>query len=297
MAVKIGLALGSGGARGWCHIGVLRALTEIGVVPDIVCGTSMGALVGAAYVSGALDPLEDFARKLTQISVARMIDLNLSSGGLIEGKGIEKALRALGLRDDFAEVDKPFIAVASDLYAGREVWLREGDLVRAVRASIGIPGILSPVWHEERWLLDGGISNPIPVSACRALGADVTIAVDPNSRLFISRRGVPEAPSPPAYRLDTLLGTLLRPATRRAKGRGDRKPPHKPPAYLDVLSTSIDVMTDQIRRSRLAGDPPNIMIDVDLGDMRVLDFSSAEHAIARGHGAVIEKAALLERLL
>ncbi|MFC2967307.1 patatin-like phospholipase family protein [Acidimangrovimonas pyrenivorans] len=299
MAVKIGLALGSGGARGWSHIGVLRALHEIGVVPDIVCGTSMGALVGGAYVSGALDELEGFARGLSQLAVARMIDLNLTSGGLIEGQAIAEALRELGFAESFAETEKPFIAVASDLYAGCEVWLREGDLVGAIRASIGIPGILSPIWKDGRWLMDGGMSNPIPVSACRALGADVIIAVNPNSKLYAPRRGVPETPHPPDYGLENVLAALpppLRPVAERYLAATARPTP-RPPAYLDVLSAAIDVMTDQIRRSRLAGDPPNVMIDVDLVGLNALDFASADHAIRKGAEALHDKASLIERLL
>lgn len=152
---KIGLALGSGGARGWCHIGVLRALEEAGIKPDFIAGASMGALVGAAYCSDALDELENFARGLTTYSIARLVDVDLVSGGLVAGKLIMKALEGVGIRKELSALDRPFVAVATDLYEGREVWLREGNTLEAVRASIGIPGIFTPVHMDGKWLLEG----------------------------------------------------------------------------------------------------------------------------------------------
>jgi NTE family protein len=299
MSLKIGLALGSGGARGWAHIGVLRALGEIGIRPDVVCGTSMGAVVGAAHVSGALDALEDFANALTQIRVGRMLDINLASGGLIEGKHIVRLLRDLGFKPTFSEVEVPFVAVATDMAQGREIWLRSGNLVEAVRASIGIPGIFSPVWVEGRWLLDGGRSNPVPVSACRALGAEVIIAVNPNSRLYLPQRGTEVDETMRFYGMEAVLNSApaqLQPLLRKYLG-GKGKPARQAPSYLAVLSTSIDLMTDQILRSRLAGDPPNVMVDLDLQDMTVLDFTKAERAITRGRDAMMAKAGILKQML
>ncbi|WP_210880090.1 patatin-like phospholipase family protein [Roseovarius autotrophicus] len=298
MAPKIGLALGSGGARGWAHIGILRALEEIGIPPDVVCGTSMGALVGATYVSGALDALEDFARALTQIRMGRMLDVNLASGGLIEGKHIVRLLRDFGVKPTFSEVSVPFVAVATDMAHGREMWLRSGKLVEAVRASIGIPGIFSPVWIEGRWLLDGGMSNPVPVSACRALGAEVIIAVNPNARHYLPQHGNGVAEAAPRYGIETVLSSApvaLQPLLRKYLG-STGKQTRTPPGYLTVLSTSIDVMTDHILRSRLAGDPPNVMVDLDLHDMTMLDFAKADQAIASGYDAIMNKADILERL-
>jgi NTE family protein len=299
MKPKIGLALGSGGARGWCHIGVFRALAEMGIRPDVVCGTSMGALVGAAYVSDALDALEAFALALTQMRIGRMLDVSPASGGLIEGRHVMQALRDMGFKPTFSKTTLPFIAVATDLAQGREIWLRSGDLVEAVRASIGIPGILSPVWVEGRWLLDGGMCNPVPVSACRALGAEVIIAVNPNSRLYLPKRGngVTEAAS--VYGIENILSAApvaLQPLLRDYIG-GTGKPARKPPGYLAVLATSIDLMTDQILRSRLAGDPPNVMVDLDLNDMTFLDFVKAERAIGQGYRAMMNKADILERMI
>lgn len=299
MSPKIGLALGSGGARGWSHIGVLRALAEMGIHPDVVCGTSMGAVVGGAYVSGALDALEDYALALTQVRVGRMLDVNLASGGLIEGKHIMKLLLDLGVKPSFDEIEIPFVAVATDMAQGREIWLRSGNLEDAVRASIGIPGIFSPVLVDGRWLLDGGMSNPVPVSACRALGAEVIIAVNPNSRLYLPQRGNGVSEPAPGYGIETALNSApvaLQPLLRKYLG-GSGKPARTNPGYLAVLSTSIDLMTEQILRSRLAGDPPDMMVDLRLHNMAILDFIKAETAITHGYDAMMDKAGILEQML
>ena len=289
--VRIGLALGSGGARGWSHIGVLRALEDAGMRPDVVAGTSMGALVGAAYCSGALDRLEDFARAVTPFSMARMIDLDLRAGGLVAGNTVLQNLETLGLRPGFADLDRPFIAVTTDLYRGREVWLRDGALLPAVRASIAIPGIFTPVRHGNHWLMDGGMSNPIPVSACRALGVDIVIAVDPNagnlsSHSSSSRRGLL-----PQVNAEVLIGQLPRqfqPVAAAYLAKGSEAAP-QPPGYIEVLSTALDVMIDQIRRSRLAGDPPNVMVDLNLSHLNVLAFHEAKAAIEQGYIAMKDR--------
>ncbi|SEP58332.1 patatin-like phospholipase family protein [Thalassovita taeanensis] len=295
MKLKVGLALGSGGARGWCHIGVLHALAEEGIRPDILCGTSMGSLVAAAEASGILDKLEAFARGLRQLTIARMIDIDVNSGGLIMGNAIMQQLHELGFKDTIAALDRPYMAVATDLYAGREVWMRDGDLLDAVRASIGIPGIFAPVFHNGSWLLDGGMSNPVPVSAARALGAEIIIAVDPNSKLYMPRHGAPDLTTDSnGFGLDMLLQNMPAAVQPALKSYLEpKKTRRRTPGYLEVLSTSIDVMTDQIRRSRLAGEPPNVMVELDLRDVTVLEFSKADLAISRGYAAMKAKMPLL----
>ncbi len=289
--VRIGLALGSGGARGWSHIGVLRALEDAGIRPDVVAGTSMGALVGAAYCSGVLDRLEDFARAVTPLSMARMIDLDLRAGGLVAGNTVLQTLETLGLRPGFSELDRPFIAVATDLYRGRELWLRDGALLPAVRASIAIPGIFTPVHHDNRWLMDGGMSNPVPVSACRALGADIVIAVDPNAGNLSSHSSASRRSLLPQVNAEALIGQLPRrfqPAAAAYLAKGPEVA-SQPPGYIEVLSTALDVMIDQIRRSRLAGDPPNVMVDLNLSHLNVLAFHEAKAAIEQGYTAMKDR--------
>lgn len=192
---RIGLALGGGSARGWAHIGVIRALQDAGIEPDIVCGTSIGALVGAAYVGGELDPLEAWVRSLRLQTVVGFLDFSLT-GGLIKGEKLIGFFRNHFVDRDIRELARPFGAVATDLQRGREVWLREGPVTDAVRASIALPGLFTPVQLDGRWLVDGGLVNPVPVSLCRAMGADLVIAVDLNTTGW----AVTSSPHPPKCR-------------------------------------------------------------------------------------------------
>ena len=291
MKRKIALALGSGGARGFCHIGAIRALEEAGIKPEIICGTSMGALVGAAYASGELSELEDLVTSFTQMSVTRFADINLASGGLIEGHVLARQLRELGFRESFDMLDLPFLAVASDLFGAREIWLQEGDLVTAVRASVAIPGIVSPIFHEGRWLMDGGMTNPVPVSACRALGADIVIAIEPNSRLFADRAYLqPPERKQGGFDIAGLVKAapkILQPYLHSLRADEKEQSP-KAPGYFTVLSASIDLMTDQIRRSRMAGEPPHVMVHANLNHLTILDFHRANDAIKEGYRAMAD---------
>lgn len=288
---KIGLALGSGGARGYCHIGVLRALKERGIEPDVIAGCSMGALVGAVYASGGLDAMETWARGLTRRKFLSLVDLRFTGGGLVEGREIMTLLRRLGVPARIEDLPLPFATIATDFETGTEVWMREGDLHAAVRSSVAMPGIITPLSHQGKWLLDGGMVNPVPVSLARALGADVVIAVNPNAKLDgtlwrASERtggwnGVMQG-----YLPDPLKG--LWPLSNTPKAQG--------PGYMDVLSTSIDIMTEHIARSRMAGEPPHVLLSADLSGMSVLDFHKAEPAIADGYRMVEEQSALLTRI-
>ena len=180
--MRLGLALGSGGARGWAHLGVLLALRDMGIRPDVVAGTSMGALIGAVWAADCLDEMEVWARAQTRSDILRYMDFSFSGGGLMSGNVVMRVLKDLGVPDTFEALKYPLIVVATDMASGREVWLQKGSVHDAVRGSVSIPGVLSPFWHDGKWLLDGGLTNPVPTSACRALGADVTIAVNPNAK-------------------------------------------------------------------------------------------------------------------
>ncbi|MEX3824466.1 patatin-like phospholipase family protein, partial [Paraburkholderia sp. BR14262] len=183
---RVGLVLGGGAARGWAHIGAIRALEEAGIKPDVVCGTSIGALVGAVYANGDLDWLEDWVGKLTWQTVVRLLDLRFS-GGLLGGRKVIDLFAHQFNGRSIDDLRLPFTAVATELDTGREVWLREGGVVDAVRASIAIPGIFTPIWHDGVWLVDGGLSNPVPVSAARAMRADTVIAIDLNHDILNGR--------------------------------------------------------------------------------------------------------------
>lgn len=275
---KIGLALGSGGARGWCHIGVIRALDALGVRPDVVAGTSIGALVGAACAGGRLDALEDWVRGLTTPGFLKLMDVSLRSGGLVEARQIEVMLKEIGLPDQIEELDLPFTAVATDMQTGREIWLDRGPTYPAVRASVGIPGVMSPLNYENRWLLDGGLTNPVPVSPLRAMGAEVLIAVNPNAK----ERGRIWRPKEPKPR-NPWIASMVPEGLHDVLGidpNGAR--PGAKPGYFDVLSAAIDVMTDTIARTRMAGEPPDILLNAGFTDLTVLELYRGAEAIAEG---------------
>ena len=202
----LGIALGSGAARGWAHIGILRALAEQGIVPDVVAGCSMGAMVGAAFAAGRIEQLEAWALSLDGKGVVGMLDLGLR-GGLIKGHRLLDHFHAQFAGGPFSELQLPFGAIATDLASGQEVWLREGTVSDAVHASCAVPGLFRPVLRDGRYLIDGSVVNPIPVSLCRAMGADVVIAVDLGSNR--GRREEKVRQESPSYR-QKLTSALFR---------------------------------------------------------------------------------------
>ena len=303
---RIGLALGSGSARGWAHIGVIDSLIEAGIEPDVVCGTSIGALVGAAYVAGKLDGLRQWAETATWRAILKLTDVRLTGGGLLNGRQVVAFLQQLGIDQPIESYGRPYAAVATDLATGREIWLQSGPIHEAVRASIALPGILSPARIDGRWLVDGGLSNPIPVSVCRALGADVIIAVNLNGDLLARRFAVELDPSPPAEAegvshaiLRKVAGKLPKALGRRAAAAAaDTAPPREPPpGYFDVLATSLNIMQDHITRTRLAGEPPHVMLVPRLRGIGLMEFNRAHEAIAEGRACVEQALPTLKRYL
>jgi len=291
---RIGLALGSGSARGWAHIGVIDALAEAGIEPDIVCGTSIGALVGAAYVAGNLADLRQWAETATWREIISLMDVRLSGGGVVDGKDLISWLKGLGVDGPIESYAKRYAAVATDLATGREIWLERGPILQAVRASIALPGILSPAKADDGWLVDGGLSNPVPVSLCRALGADVIIAVNLNGDLLGGRLAgetSPDALLPAQLSNELVAGILgkLPPALREQAAQVVlRLLPQRPsaPSYFQVLANSINIMQDYVTRARLAGEPPHVMLAPRLRAIGLLEFNRAEEAIAEGRYCV-----------
>jgi NTE family protein len=283
---RLGIALGSGSARGWAHIGVLRALHEAGIEPDVVCGTSIGAFVGAAYASGDLDPLEAWVGGLSRRDVLGFFDVSLA-GGLIKGARLLDFASTSFLDNTFADLDRPFACVATDLATGREIWLREGSVATAVRASIALPGLFSPQLLDERFLVDGGLVNPVPVSLCRALDAEIVIAVDLGMDMLTTlqrRNGKP-----------AVAGGGWRNTVGRWFGGGEDKPVL--PSLADVVSNSIAIMQGRISRSRLAGEPADVLIAPRLGQLNLLDYHRGNEAIAAGRKATEHMLPLLHSLL
>lgn len=284
----IGLALGGGAARGLAHIGVLEALTEAGFEPQIVAGTSIGAIAGGFYSAGRLHELHSLARGLTLRQVLRYLDVNLAGSSLMTGKRLEKTLASHIGDVQVEEMPKKFVAVATELGSGQEVWLTKGSLAAALRASYALPGILKPIRIGGRWLMDGALVNPVPVSAARALGAHFVVAVTIHSGQYVRNTLFPVE------------------AEAQFEGKGEVAPEDPPkksrfalvkrqligqrrdgaPGIPRVVLEAFNITQNRIARSRLAGDPPDATIQVHLDGIGLFDFHKAEQAIEQGRYAV-----------
>lgn len=294
----IGLALGSGAARGWAHIGVVQALERAGIRPDVVCGCSIGALVGAAMVSEHLDALGEWVTSLDWQDVMSMLDISLKSG-LIRGDRVVQHCAEHFFLDDFSELPRPFACVATELTTGREVWLRDGSVAAAVQASIALPGLFSPVIRNGRVLVDGGLVNPVPVSLCRTLGAEIVIAVELGSGMVGKPRKRGRAL--PLLPEDGWTHKLLSSIGFRGSEEGSDEPGDRMdsrlPSLPEVVSSSINIMQMRIARSRLAGEPADILVSPRLAHMNMMEFDRAGEAIAEGVAAVERVQSLLDQIV
>lgn len=286
--LTIGLALGSGSARGWSHIGIISALEEFGIVPDVVCGTSIGALVGASYVSNNLKKLEEQVCSLTKFDTARFFEISFSLSGFVN---IEKLHDFLveNIAGDEAEIgglSKQYAAVATELESGREVWLTDGSIIEAVWASISLPGLFPAIKSDNKWLVDGGLVNPVPVSVCRALGADIVIAVNLNGDIvgkhFVKSK---KLKSQDEGVKDKITG-LVKGYTGSLFSNNKDEDRDKPPGLFDAIAGSINIVQSRITRSRMAGDPPDILLSPKLSDIGLLEFYRAGEAISEGRRCV-----------
>lgn len=301
---RVGLALGSGSARGLAHIGVLRALDEAGITVDAVAGTSIGALIGAVHAAGRLDSLAATFRTLDWRRIVSFIDVVLPKSGLIDGVRIAALVREHVPSATIEALALPYAAVATDLTTGEEVVIRQGDVIEAVRASISVPGIFTPVRWNSRILVDGGLVNPVPVTVARALGADLVVAVDLNQGIVAGRR--PHAVRPrPATRLSRWTRSVregVQEITARLAA-GDVpaaaqlarwfEPAQPVPSIFEVLLASIAIMESRIGEVRLALDRPDILIRPPLGHIRLLDFDRAEEIIEVGYRSALPEVSKL----
>ena len=296
---KVGLALGSGSARGWSHIGVIRALTEAGIRVDCVAGTSIGALVGAVYASGKIDVLEDVVQQLDWKQILSFIDVVFPKSGLIDGRKIADLVRQYVPEKAIEYLPIPFGAVATDLRTGQEVVMRKGDIIEAVRASISLPGIFTPVRKNRTVLVDGGLVNPLPVRTVKDMGAEFVIAVDLNCNTIQGKMckgfspadgSQASAMSRPGWRanarnritvlLNEKIQALDLPAVRQIKRWMDKDPL---PNIFEVLMTSIKIMEAQITAANMKVDPPDLLIQPKLGHINFMEFNRAQEIIAEGY--------------
>jgi len=283
---RIGLALGSGASRGWSHIGVIKALTEIGVVPDIVCGCSIGALVGAAYCAGKLDNLEGWITKLSKLEVAKFFELNWSLNGFVDVEHIGEFFNTYVCNENvkIEALAKTFAAVATDLENGREVWFTKGSVLQAVLASMSLPGLFPPIQYEGRWLVDGGLVNPVPISICRALGADLVIAVNLNGDIIGKHKG-----QKPQNSNDNGIADRFMKSIKQYSGAifPDKSSAKKAPGLFNAIASSINITQDRITRSRMAGDPADILLAPKLSKIGLLEYYRAAEAVEEGKACVL----------
>lgn len=329
--MKIGLALGSGAARGWAHIGIIQELEKLGITIDVVAGCSIGAYVGAAYSSGKLEPLAEWASSLTEWQVLGLMGLGLKKGGLASGQKVFQALDDNFSAENFEELDKPFAVVATDLYSGKEVAFKKGPISHAVRASCAIPALFPPQAFEGRWLVDGAVVNPVPVNLCRQLGADFVIAVNLSAdfRPQVSNENVEEhernEQKTNAFfsKSQELMQSWFKGADKKDDNELelseqenveqnnevvaeessqpeeshediDHTPDSPAPSVIGVMSSSLEILQARVTRSRLAGDPPDILIEPQLRDFGSMEYYRATELIEEGKRSVERLAAQIK---
>ncbi|MGQ0527823.1 MAG: patatin-like phospholipase family protein [Alphaproteobacteria bacterium] len=292
LAPEVGLALGSGLARGFAHIGVLRALNNHGIFPGIIAGTSIGAVVGGSYLAGKLPMLEEWAMSLNRFKVLSYLDFRVRSAGLIGGKKLETLLAA-NLGDMLMEdLPAPFVAIAADLLTGHEVWIRKGTVVDAMRASFALPGVFPPVERNHRFMVDGALVNPLPVNAAQAMGARMVIAVDLHTDI-IGKAAKPGNSYPTVAGFD-LFNDKDVPPEEQAKVRTSLSErlfnrEKDRPSLFGVMISALGITQDRLTRSRLAGDPPDVHIKPRIGHIGLLEFEKARELIAEGEAATLRK--------
>jgi NTE family protein len=279
----IALALGGGAARGWAHIGVIRALDEAHIPISMIAGTSIGALVGGCYLAGKLDELEEFARSLTKRRVFSLLDFQLGGNGLLNGLKLTQRLTEHLGKYSFNDLSKPFVCVAAEIRTGHEIWLSSGSLINAMRASYALPGVFEPVMCNNRLLVDGAIVNPVPVSVCRAHEEQRVMAVnlhyDHFGRAAVVKHDAGQSEFSPAQE------------------------PRRPESRLGISGVMVEafnIIQDRIARARLAGDPPDLSLQPKLGNIGLTEFHRADEAIKVGYEttqAKLEEIARLQEVL
>lgn len=316
--MKIGLALGAGAARGWTHIGIIKALEKLGVKIDVVAGCSIGAYVGAAYASGKLDELQEWACSLSDWQVLALMGVGLRRGGIASGQKVFDKLSNEFCVENYEDMLKPFAAVATDLYSGREVVFNSGPIGDTIQASCAIPALFAPVAHGDRWLVDGAVVNPVPVNLCRQLGADFVIAVNLNAdfrplmieklrhdheenqrktedfftksqnvlKQWFSPDSKQEEKEPTVVTDESIASEVIEKIEEEVTEVPAKAKKNNPPGIMSVMSSSLDILQARVTRSRLAGDPPDILIEPQLTDVGIMEFHRAQELCTKGEETI-----------
>ncbi len=285
--MKIGLALGAGAARGWAHIGIIRALQKAGVQIDIIAGCSIGAYVGAAFASGKLDELEEWTNTLTEWQVFKLLGVGFRRGGLASGQKVFDKLKSDFCTSTFEAMNIPFACVATDLYSGKEVVFNKGEIGDSIQASCAIPALFSPVDHKGRWLVDGAVANPVPVNQCRHMGADFVIAVNLSADFrprLIEKCELDHEEN--QRKTDAMLDRADDSFIKKWLSPDPKPNKRLSPGIVGVMSSSLEILQARVTRSRLAGEPPDILIEPQLHDVGMLEFYRAKEVAEKGKQAV-----------
>lgn len=286
MAKSLGLALGSGGARGWAHIGVIKALTEAEIPINYVAGTSIGAFVGGAYVAGRIRELESFVRQLDWKMVLSYFDLVFPNQGLLDGNKIYDLLYSQIQDLKIEDAPIPFCCVATDLISGQELRLRSGLVADAIRASISMPGVFTPFKQNSTYLGDGGIVNPVPVNVVREMGADVILAVNLNHNYGTE---IPvemaEPDEPDNSDLIAAMGEQYNLLTQKVAAKLEQWLPQENSDLniFDIIGTTINIMEQRVTSLNLELDPPDLLIEPNLCGYGIFDFDKATEIIGEGY--------------
>jgi len=309
---SVGLVLGSGSARGWAHIGVIEALEEAGIPIDYIAGCSVGSYIGAIYASGSLKSLKDFVIRMDGKKIFSYFDIVFPRSGVLDGTKKVKELFCMHTDvEDFAQLNIPLMMVATDLDTGDKVVLSSGDLLEALRATMSMPGLFAPARIKGHWLVDGGLVDPVPVGIARAMGADVVIAVNLNSGLNSRRDKTKDRPKKPGsaqkshnphdYKNELLIkwtayyenaGLSLKHKINELLRRESSIPD-----IMETVANSINIMQERITRINLAVEPPDILIQPRLGELKMMDFDQVDHAIEEGYSCVKQQIEDIKELL
>lgn len=282
----LALALGGGMARGFAHIGVIKALNRHNIYPSLVSGTSIGAVVGGCYLAGKLDDLESWTRSLNRFKILSYLDIRVRSAGLVGGKKLRDVLNQHFGDMQIEDLTQPMICIATDLTTGHEVWLRRGNITDAMTASFALPGVFPPVMLDDRYLVDGALVNPCPISPCQAMGARMTIAVDLNTDLIGKATKPGQSYQTIAgfdiFNEDDVPNEHQTPFKNSAITRRLFRREENSPSLFGVMVSGLSIMQDRLTRSRLAGEPPDFHIKPPIGHIGLLEFEKAAELITLG---------------
>ena len=298
--LKIGLALGSGAARGLAHIGVLKVLEKYQIPIDIVTGTSMGAFIGGAYASGMkVKIMEDIALNTNWKLMAKMFSPTISFSGFVDGKRIKEFLETVIGNRNIEELDKKFACIATDILTGEEIVIDQGSLIEAIRASISIPAIFTPVYHRNRFLVDGGIVNPVPVDTAKKMGADIVIAVNviPHTPSILKKekmrkeKVIKKKEEINSQKINIAIAEYIKNKIDELVNLSNiseifkKEEKHSPPNLINILFNTINIFEEEIIKLKLEKEKPDFIITPDTINIKPREFSKAREAIETGEKA------------